>query len=153
MAKRVRRKSLDEVQRREVLAILAVGGSRQTAAQYVQCDVEAIRYTASRNADFRARLKKAEASPEFIHLKNIQSAGEKNWRASAWLLERMYPQRYRLRKSDGLTLEQAVELLKELTDFVVQEIPVAKYRERILERLEEMLAGLRDDVEGADDAP
>lgn len=40
---------------------------------------------------FYHRFKKAEAQFQRKHIKNIEDFGEKTWQASAWLLERKFP--------------------------------------------------------------
>lgn len=46
--------------------------------------------------DFSDRLEKADAQCERSHVRNVSKAGRKpkHWTASAWLLERKFPQRY-----------------------------------------------------------
>ena len=44
--------------------------------------------------DFAEKLMVAEAEGEYTLLANIRRAGESQWQASAWILERRYPQRY-----------------------------------------------------------
>ena len=39
-------------------------------------------------------VKKAQAEAERLHLTRITTAGERNWQASAWFLERTKPDRY-----------------------------------------------------------
>lgn len=39
-------------------------------------------------------LKKAEADFERVHIQNVSIFGERDWKASAWLLERKFPERY-----------------------------------------------------------
>jgi hypothetical protein len=41
-----------------------------------------------------ADIQKAMAEGQAVHLARITEAGKANWRASAWLLERMYPEQY-----------------------------------------------------------
>jgi hypothetical protein len=43
---------------------------------------------------FEDDVQKALARGEGVHLARIAEAGRSNWRASAWLLERMYPEKY-----------------------------------------------------------
>ena len=44
--------------------------------------------------DFRDAVKKAEASAEKLHLDRITAAGATTWQASAWVLERKWPERW-----------------------------------------------------------
>ena len=84
----------------------------------------------------RSRLRKAESSGVAEHLANIRRAAEKDWRASAWWLERRHPAKFANRRQvkvsqsitrsnscdpekptgqiDLATLEQAVGVLREL---------------------------------------
>lgn len=39
-------------------------------------------------------LKKARAAFKAYHIQNITNAAKKNWTASAWILERMYPKEF-----------------------------------------------------------
>jgi len=44
--------------------------------------------------DLEDEIQKALAEGEAIHVARIAEAGRVSWRASAWLLERMYPERW-----------------------------------------------------------
>lgn len=77
---------------REVLAILAVGGTRLDAAAYCGVSDQNIRDAAKWDPDFGAELEKADAAGKVHHLKRIRNA--EPWQASAWYLERKYPQEW-----------------------------------------------------------
>ena len=134
--------SLDETKRREVCAILAVGGTRLMAASYVGCCTRTIRRTALRDVEFAEQLRKAELGPEITFLKSIQAAAAdvKQWRAAAWALERLFPERYARRPPDTITIEQMTEIIKALADIIVGEIPAKPYRRRVLARIAKLLA-------------
>ena len=155
MAARGRPPVLDDVKRAEILAILAVGGSRGTAARYVGCAVSTIQKTACRDAEFKRAIRHAEHQSELAYLKNIQTAAKKeqHWRAAAWALERKRPDEYGRRKPEVLTPEQVKSLLAQLAEIVLTEVPIATFRKRILKRLDALSAGLRRSVnkETADD--
>lgn len=144
MAPKGRPPVLDEMKRREILAILAVGCSRRTAAWYVGCAVSTIQNTADRDPPFADALRHAESQHEITYLKNIQHAAKmpQYWRAAAWVLERVFPQRYAARGPDVLTLDQITQLLGQLAEIIVQEVPVAAFRKRILKRLEKLTRSL-----------
>jgi predicted Zn-dependent peptidase len=131
---------LDEIKKREIFAILTVGGTRLMAAQYVGCHVETIRKTALRDAAFADQLRKAELGPELTFLRNIQLASKdpKQWRASAWALERLFPDRYGRRSPDSITPEQLAEVIREMGTIVVGQVPVKRFREQVLTRLSEL---------------
>ena len=78
----------------QVLAFLAAGGSRKKAAEYVGVSVTTIADEAKRNEDFSDRLTRAESSCYMRHLQNVSKAGDKDWRASSFLLERKWPEEF-----------------------------------------------------------
>ncbi len=134
--------TLDETKKREVFAILAVGGTRHMAAQYVGCHVETIRKAALRDPEFSDQLRKAEVGAELTFLRNIQQASKdpKQWRASAWALERLYPDRYGRRPPNSITPEQLAEVIREMGTIVAGEVRAKPFRERVLTRLSELAA-------------
>lgn len=130
---------LDEIKQREICAILAVGCSRRVAARYVGCDPGTITNTAEREPEFREALERAESRHEVLNLTSLQAAAREGryWRAAAWILERRYPHRYAQRKDGWLSSEQVAQLLAQLADVVMAEVP-QKYRKRVLERVEKL---------------
>ncbi len=65
-------------------------------------------------ADFYTRFQKAKATPETYMLGLISKAAHGDWKAGAWLLERLYPARFAKRFDVGLehsgTVTQAHDL-------------------------------------------
>ncbi len=137
MAKRGRRPVLDTMKKREILAILAVGCSRRTAARYVGCAPTTIQNTADRESEFAAQLEQAETRAEIGYMRHIQQAvnHDQYWRAAAWALERRKPQEYAARRPEVFSLDEIKQLLAQFTEIVVAEVPVSQYRKNILKRL------------------
>lgn len=148
MAQRGRRPVLDEFKRREILAILAVGGSRRTAAGYVGCAVSTIQNTADRDPQFAHHLGQAEHQAEIAYLKSIQKAAqqEKYWRAAAWVLERKNPDDFARRGPDVFTPDQITLVLARFAEIVVNEVPVATYRKNVLKKFDALIVDLRRSV-------
>ena len=44
--------------------------------------------------EFYERMEEAKIKNKIFHITNINKAGKKDWKASAWRLERMYPEEY-----------------------------------------------------------
>ncbi|MFZ5831591.1 MAG: hypothetical protein ACOY3P_16015 [Planctomycetota bacterium] len=145
MARRGRRPILDEAKQREVVAMVAAGCTRRAAASHVGCSDRTIRATAAREPQFRQRLRHARAAFEIGHLRSIRNAAQqgRHWRAAAWALERRFPSRYAARHPEALTLPQVVQLLFELAEIAVREIPVAKHRTAVLRRLQNLVQNLK----------
>ena len=134
---------MDEMKKREILAILAVGCTRQTAADYVGCHPSTIKRETERDEPFAAEIRRRETSAEIGFVRNIQDAAQKgqNWRAAAWLLERRYPDNFGPRKHGTITIVQASKLMKKLAQLVAEEVSVEKSRKMVLKRLQKMIGG------------
>jgi len=89
-------------QRRETFLKLLRGGLPiDTAARLTGVDGHIVRSWRNRSTKkvpgyvrFNDEIDRAMAEGEAIHLARITDAGKTSWRASAWLLERMYPDRW-----------------------------------------------------------
>jgi hypothetical protein len=133
---------LNDVKKAEILAILSLGCPRRTAASYVGCDLKSIYNTALQDPLFATELAKRESSPEIHHLHNLHNAGRNTcfWRASAWFLERRYPDQYGSRNPETLTREEMERLISSFSEIVCEEVPVAKFRKQILARMNSMFS-------------
>ena len=150
MPPRSKRNILDEAKQQKICEILSLGGTRKIAALCVGCHVDTIRRTALRNPAFDERLRKAQTGPEVGFLKDIQEAAEdgKNWRAAAWALERLYPERYGRRDATVLTVERVSDVLTRFASAILDDVP-DRYRQKILKRMARLTASLP----GAAEAP
>lgn len=128
-------------QRGEVSGILAMGGTRATAAHYVGCSLPTLLRTEQADAAFARELRKAEGRAEVLQLKNIAEVARarKDWRASAWMLERRFPERYLRRRPDSARLKWLTDTLNLFIELIVAEIDDRPLRERILQRLQEVV--------------
>lgn len=138
------RPALDATKKREVIAILAMGGHRTTAASYVGCSPRTITNTAKRDPEFGNEVLRATSQYEILHLSNINAAAKesRHWRAAAWALERTYPDRYGQRKPHVITREQVTGVLKEFANIVLSEVEDSKIRQRIRRRVARLVGSL-----------
>lgn len=136
---------LDEVKKREICAILTMGGSRTIAAAYVSCHPNTIRNHILRDEAFAQAVEQAESKHEVAQLTYINNAGKegRHWRAAAWMLEHRYPGRYGRRQSDRFTLEQVTHVLTQFAGVILDEVGEEALRQRILSRLSELATSLR----------
>lgn len=143
-------KPISEIKQREILALLSVGCSRRTAARYVNCTQKAIDELARTNPDFAEKLRRAEANLEIESIKNMFNAAkqEKNWRASAWVLERKSPQEFLKKKPDVIPSGLLDTLLNRIVTLLIEECPAAVQRKGLLKKLDvirmETIAALGD---------
>ena len=144
-------KPISEIKQREILALLSVGCSRRTAARYVNCTQKAIDELAQANPEFAEKLRKAEANMEIESIKNMFNAAkqEKNWRASAWLLERKSPEEFLKKKPDVIPAGLLDTLLNRIVTLLIEECPAAVQRKGLLKKLDvirmETIAALGED--------
>ena len=129
-------------ERRDVLAILRLGCDEKLAAAYVGRPVECLAKTAERYKTFRQDMEKAKTKARVDLIGNIRDASrnERFWRAAAWALERLDPERYgpeRLKPAaDASRYRPMVESLVEI---LLKEIPEPDRRKAILKRLNRFL--------------
>jgi hypothetical protein len=143
MPKTGRPQVLNEAKKQNIIHLLSVGCSRSTAAHYVNCDPKTIYNTARRDPDFAERVARAENTAEFVFLTRIREAGKepRYWRSAAWGLERMFPDRFGSRSPDSVTPQQLAVFIGRLSEILVEEIPVAKFRKMVLARLNKFMDG------------
>ncbi len=141
MSKRGRPALLDEQKKAEILAVLALGCNRRTAANYVNCHPKTIYNEALRDPNFAEQLSRREASAEIAHLGNINNAAKQSsyWRASAWCLERLYPDRYAARAPDTVTPQQLSDFIGRVAEIIVQDVPVDRYRKLVMAGIDQLL--------------
>ncbi|MBN1909756.1 MAG: hypothetical protein JW818_08455 [Pirellulales bacterium] len=128
---------LSDFNKREILAILGVGCSVDTAANYVGCSPGVIQRLAASDPTFAYRLQKARPMVELGFMRSIQDAATKAqyWRAAAWALERCYPHHYARRGADVLTVDQMRHVLAGFADIVMAEVPNPNQRKAFLHKL------------------
>jgi hypothetical protein len=137
---------LTDWQKAKILSVMRVGADRATACHYVGATLGQLQAEASASADFARDVLQAEAEAELKHVGNIHRASqdEKNWRTSAWWLQRRAQGR-----TGAATAAEALARVAELVDMlaalIVEEVPDAAVQRRLIERL---LAA----VDGVDDA-
>jgi len=152
MNKLVPTPELDPIQKQQICSIVQLGCTQATAAKHVGCGRSAIQAAADRDPQFAADLRRAEAQNELTLMKNVFEAAQdtKNWRASVWSLERVYPERYLRRLPDAVTAEQLVHVIESLVDIVADEVADTQRRKRIVVRIGEVISRLRQTMQGQD---
>jgi hypothetical protein len=130
---------LTDEQKGRICGILSVGCDRQTAADFVGCSLAEIRQTMRLDADFLANVRRAEASIELSHMRNVQELAKekKDWRASVWWLECRSPERF-ARRSGTVTARQLKAFVAILVDMLSSEVSNADDRARIIARLRQL---------------
>lgn len=135
---------LDESKKREILAIIAVGCTRYTAARYVGCRPADIAREIGRDKNFAREVAKSEEAAEVYYMNQIKAAAKKEqyWRAAAWVLERRNPNRYAARGAHTITFDQLAKLITQIAEIVGGEIKDADVRVNILKRLNALTTAL-----------
>ena len=130
---------LTDEQKREAILIVSLGCDRETVAKYVGIGVEDLIHEGIRDREFAIELRKAEASAELAHMRNVQQATKdtKHWRASVWWLERRAPERY-ARRDDAVGRRELLNLLGSIANALAEAVQDDGDRRRVLDRLAEL---------------
>jgi hypothetical protein len=99
---------------KEILAILTIGGSRNTAADYVSIARTTLRDHIARDEVFSEQVKRAEAAGQLKHLKKVGGADQ--WQASAWMLERKWPDEFGRKDRQDVPADDMTSVLTKLID-------------------------------------
>jgi ribosomal protein L12E/L44/L45/RPP1/RPP2 len=101
---------LDPFHKQVILRVIGRGYSRPMAARFAGCAVSTIMRTAQRDPQFAADLAQAETLFLGGSLQTLHQAAcqDKNWRAAAWVAERLEPQRFARRPPHTLTSPEEV---------------------------------------------
>lgn len=76
-----------------------------------------------RDPEFDAAVKLAEFQGKTTNIKRVQQAGEKDWRAAAFLLERKYYREFARRNPESLSLQSVVGVVSRLFTRWLGKIP------------------------------
>jgi len=77
-------------------------------------------------------MRKAEASYEIMMLRNLSQAASRSWRATAWALERRFPEMYGRRDLNLVTFDQMELVLNELAQMIIDGISNPADRKRLI---------------------
>lgn len=124
--KQKRKGKLDERMQTEICAVVGVGASLRAAARLVGCSATAISLLAKRDEEFRERLFRATLQRELVPLQNIKAAGQKSWRAAAWLLQRLNPGEYVAAKPDAITHRQLDTFMQRFVEIICRNLSEKK---------------------------
>ena len=128
----------DLEKRRTVCAMISVGAGIEAASRHVGCSTSTIRREAQRDEAFARQLQEAETAAELMPLRMVRQAAESQWRAAAWLLERICPERFARRPADSVAPDELKGLLDKAATVLVDECDDEAQRERIMGRLRQL---------------
>jgi IS30 family transposase len=129
---------LDEIKQHEVCALVTMGCSLNHAARYVGCVPSTIRREARRNPKFNEQLRRASFSAAVTPLQAVREASKKYWRAAAWLLERIDPERFGKPSPLHIRPNQLEAYHRMLADLFRSEIRDPEDYQRVVAKLGEL---------------
>ena len=116
---------LDDFLKRLIIRGISRGYTRTKMAAMVGCAVSTIMRTAERDPQFFADLAQAEAAflNGSIDTLYRSACQEKNWRAAAWVAERLDPDRFGRTPPRSRTIPQMLELIGKLLTRICDQLP------------------------------
>ena len=144
-----RPRALDEVKQAELCALMSQGCDVERAARYVGCSASTIRRELRRNKEFNKRLSDAVLSAELDPLRAVRRAAQKHWRAGAWLLERMNPQRFGKQNVRFIKPRQLQAFIEEFANTILDEAQDAEACRRVERKVKAFAAKLERETRAA----
>jgi Na+/proline symporter len=122
--------SFSEAMKREVVRLVSQGFSVRLAARSVGCAEGTIRYARKRDPQFAQEFEQGQADREMELLRIIREAAKdpRQWRAGAWWLERMFPERYAPCKGRGISAQQLAEHVDQFFDDIEGRLPAGLHQ-------------------------
>lgn len=115
--------------RKEIIDVLAGGGSRAEAAMRAGCGPSAIAAECRHDDKFAKQVWDAEVGGKFALVNQILVAARGSegkpgdWRAAAWLLERKHWKEFGKRSPDQVSPEQLVAVISRLVTAILADVP------------------------------
>jgi hypothetical protein len=126
---------LDDLKRRDVCTLIAVGCGMTETARYVGCSVSTVRREMAQNPDFKQKVRGAALSAQIEPLRAMRQAAATHWRAAAWMLERTNPRRFARPYLKSLQAEDIYAVVQEVIESAADEIQDENTRHRVCRRL------------------
>ena len=114
---------IDAAMREKIIEYAKLVGSRKSAAAKAGISYQTLARDFHANPEFEDALKDAIEVFKSTHVARISLASQKDWKASAFLLERMFPELYGRRNADALTLNQAASLITLMANEMIDALP------------------------------
>ncbi len=127
----------DRTKREVVVALVSVGCTRTYAARYLGVSPQTVLNTAARDTDFAVRIEQAAANLQMDHLRTVSTASRRSWHASAWLLERIAPDRFANPHSRSARRQILKRFRKAIFAILEEEIDESSLRERLVKRIQQ----------------
>jgi transposase len=144
-SRRGRPRALDDAKRQEITALVAGGCTLREAAKHVGCGINTIRRELERNPLFSENFRRSQKHAQLSPLRTMQRAARKHWRAAAWLLERIYPERFARRDAATLYARQASRLRNELILLVRRDVAEPYLQARLVKHVKAVFdSSIRD---------
>jgi len=118
MAKK--RRKFDLTTQERLCAMVSIGTSVRAAALLCDTTEATVRQRQLRDPAFRERLTEAKQLREIMPLKRLREAAATNWRAAAWMLQRVRPDEYAAPKPDLWRTEEVTALMSDFSDMLVK---------------------------------
>ena len=129
-------KILDSRKRNQILAVLAVGGSRTLAAKVVGCHPRSIYNATKDDPTFAEELNRAESSAEYNNLESLYKSRAIP-HVNKWILERVHPDRFRPRPPGMFSVDAVRQLLGLLAARLAEQATDDDQRRKILQTMAE----------------
>jgi hypothetical protein len=122
---------LNDVRRHELCRLLAAGREIGEAARAVGCSLRTVRRESASDEGFGRQLSEARLAGRLDPVDHLRQAALTDWRAAAWLLERLDPQQFARRSRSTCTPKDLQTLVDRVIETALQDIDDHATRTRV----------------------
>jgi hypothetical protein len=126
-----RPRALTPVKRAELCSLVSSGIDLEEAVGYVGCSTRTVRRETERNEEFRRALTEAQLFSGLDPVHFMRKAAQQDWRAAAWLLERLDPNQFLRRDRSACTPEELTIVIDRVVEAALQQIDDQETRSRV----------------------
>ena len=135
---------IDARKREVICGLVSLGYSKYEAARQAGIARRTMYRTVTEDEEFARQVREAETCREVRPLRQIMEHTVKDWRAGAWLLERMLPDIWARRQPNTVTFGDMMGIFDAMTKLLLEGAPEGD-RKRVLRNFDRMFKFLKKD--------
>lgn len=139
-----RSKVVDQQKRELIYGLVSIGFSKYEAARHVGVARTTMYRTMQEDPGFAEQVRQSGLQQELRPLKQIMDQGATNWRAGAWLLERIRADLWAKRPPNVVTVADMHAIFEAMLKVLLEGVPELAWRKRVTRNFDKFFRRLGD---------